>query len=598
MMKTTQTMLVAALLLCAAAPVLGQRPLEHTESLEILARLTSAKPETWLAAGTIEATHREYRAPKTTDQAKIDAAIQRATQAYQGGARRAVRSAKLAKLQLEALPFNVRYKMANEYTMRSNVLVRYDGERFYWSIDVVSRDDSVTPPSDLTGNYMTRNFRTGWHGHRIFSWNGREYTIYSASVKNAIVDASHRLPRAVNGPLTAGIVPWGRGPLSYENLRDADISTTEVSRDGTDLVEMAIELTNGSSMKLVLDPAKDYAVTSCTQPGPDDTIISSTYSAYEHLAGKWIPTTILIERYNVQTGELLASDKWDFLTVDAAVPGPEQFNVEYDADTVVEYYSPLSTKSAIFHYSNMADTHRLLAEHLTYAATSGRQTQNCATVAVKYTAARLGRSASDEVLARIVGDAGQTTLSDLQQSARQLGLHCRAIRADVATLKNLDDCQAILHIPGQEHFVVLDHVDEKYVWLADLSNSTFLYPQEATALARNWSAGTALLLSNHPITGSFHDIDDTALGAIAGGNGWSCTELLQEHDVDTCWETLYDCGGWFQYFYERWGCEPAASGTCSSGLLPSVSEVQCGWHPVYECQPIGDWYTYQMPACD
>ena len=597
-MKTAHTLFVVALLLCATLPALGQRPLEQAESLEILTRLTSAKPETWLAAGTIEATHHEYRAAQTTDQAEIDTAIQRATQAYQGGARRAVRSAKLAELQLEALPFNVRYKMANEYTMQSNVLVRYDGQRFYWSIDVLSRDDSVTPPSDLAGNYMAEHFNQDWHGQRVFSWNGREYTIYSASVKNAVVDASHRLPRAVNGPLTAGIVPWGRGPLSYANLSNADITTTEISRDGTTLIEMAIELTNGSSMTFVLDPAKDYVVTRGTQPGPDDTIVSSTYSGYQQIAGQWIPTGIVIERYDMETGELVASDKWDFLTLDAAVPGPEQFNIEYDPDTVVEYYSPRSAKSAIFHYSNMADTHHLLAEHLTYAAMNGRQTQNCATVAVKYTAARLGKSASDEVLARIVGDAGQTTLADLKQSARQLGLHCRAVKTDIDALKNLDTCRAILHLPGREHFVVLDHIDEEYVWLADLSNSTFLYPQEATALARNWSAGTALLLSNHPIAGSFIDIDDTALGAIAGGNGWSCTDKIQDEYADPCWETLYDCGGYFGYFYERWGCEQAPSGTCSNGWLPRLSEVQCGWHPVYDCQPVGNWYTYPMPACD
>jgi hypothetical protein len=591
-------MLIAILALCATVPALGQTPLQQAEPLEILEKLTSEKPETWIAGGTIEATHHEYRAAATTDQAEIDAAIQRATQAHETGTRKAIRSAKLAKLQLEALPFNVRYKMANEYTMQSDVVIRYDGERFYWSIDVVSRTDSVTPPSDLAGNYMAQYFNMGWHGRRIFSWNGREYTIYSASVKNAIVDASHRIPRAVNGPLTAGLIRWGRGHLSYENLSAADISTKEVTRDGNTQIEMNIEHANGSSMMVTLDPAKDYAVTHCTQPGRDETVVSSDYSGYRHVAGQWIPTTIRIEQYNAQTGELVASDKWEFLAVDAAVPGPEQFNVEYDPDTVVEYYSPLSAKAAIFHYSNMADTHRLLAERLTFAATSGRQAQNCATVAVKYTAARLGKATSDEALARIVGEHGQTTMSDLKNSAQSLGLHCRAVKTDVATLKNLPACQAILHIPGKNHFVVLDHVDGQYLWMADLSKNTFLYRQEASAMARDWSRGTALLLSDRPISGPLEDLDDSALSAITGGSGWSCTQKIQDYYADLCWETVYDCGGYFGWYYERWGCEPAASGTCSDDYLARLSEATCAFRIDYGCQTMGDWETYYMPACD
>jgi hypothetical protein len=311
-----------------------------------------------------------------------------------------------------------------------------------------------------------------------------------------------------------------------------------------------------------------------------------------------VPTNILIEKYDALTNRLVASDKWDVTSIDTDVPGPDQFKPEYQPDTVVEYFSPLSANSSIFRYSNMADTDRLLAERLTYTATQGDTPQNCATAAVRYTAARLGKSTSDKTLARMIDNHGQTTMADLKQSARRLGLHNRAVRTDVDTLKNLPDCQAILHIPDRNHFIVLDHFEDQYVWLVDLSNSKFLYRQQASLLPADWSSGVALLLSDRPIRGNFHDIDDTALNNIAGGDGWSCTQLYQEEYVETCWESLGDCGGWFAWYYQRWNCEWAPSGTCPYYDLPFVSEIRCSWDPFSGCKSTGDWYTTYNYACD
>ena len=42
-------------------------------------------------------------------------------------------------MKLDAIPFNVQYKLANEYSMSSREVVKYDGERFYWEITVNSR---------------------------------------------------------------------------------------------------------------------------------------------------------------------------------------------------------------------------------------------------------------------------------------------------------------------------------------------------------------------------------------------------------------------------------------------------------------------------
>jgi hypothetical protein len=153
-------------------------------------------------------------------------------------------------------------------------------------------------------------------------------------------------------------------------------------------------------------------------------------------------------------------------------------------------------------------------------------------------------------------------------------------------------------MPHHNHFVVLDHFEDDYVWLADLSNSKFLDRHEVSRFSGDWSSGVALLLSNQPIVGQFEDIGDNALDAIAGGNGWSCTSIIQQESVDFCWETMGDCGGYFTWHYERWGCEWAPSGSCPDYALAFYSEDECRWNPSQGCYGPGNWYTAYGTACD
>jgi len=599
-MKLAYITAALVLTLCTAAATNAQRSLESAEALEILEKLASRQPATWLPAGTIEARHREYRAPETTESAEIDAAIEQEVQEYQVRTDRIERTAEMQKLYLDAIPFNIRYKLANEYTMTSTVTVKYDGDRFYWEIDVSSRTDSVTPASELVGNYMLDRFDVNRHDRRVFVWDGQQYTIHTVSANHAIVDAANQLPHAVNGPLTAGIIPWGQGALSLDNLSTAEISAAEVVRDGITQIEMTIEPAKGSSLTCALDPAKDYAATSYTLIGLNNKVTSQYYSDYQQVAGNWVPTTILIEQHDLFSGRLLASDQWDLTVVDSHVPGAEQFDTAYRADTIIEYYSSVSTKASVYHYSNAADTDQLLAEHLTYTTTKSGPNQNCATVALKYAAAQLGKSIPDDKLAPLVAADGQTTLEDLKQLAQGQGLYCRAVRTDLATLRNLPDCQAILHIPGRNHFVVLDRVDDRDAWIVDLSKPMFYYRKDKSFLPLDWSEGTALLLSTRPVAGSLAEIDNRTLGTLSGGDGWTCTLLLQENSYILC--TMLgsdDCGGTFKWYYERWGCEAAPSGYCSTGMMARYAKDGCYWdwsRPT--CATMGNWIIAYMDACD
>ncbi len=569
------------------------------EVVEIVEKLTSSGRETWIPAGTIEATHREYKAPRTMDEAFIARSIEEKRSEYETSGGKAQRTAELQKMYLEAIPFNVRYALSNESSMTSSVVLKYDGDRFHWEVIIDSRSDSVTPSADLAGNYMVNYFNEDWNAKRVFAWDGQEYTIHAVSAGEAIVDASNRVPRVVAGPLTAGIVNWGSGPLSYGDLTAAKIAASEIDRDGDTQIELVVAPSGGSRWTFVLDPSKGYAVTSATMPS-GDVVTSYNCSGYRDVGGYWVPTSVTIEQRDIFTNRLLRSDEWELTAVDVDAPSAEAFNVAFGADTTIEYHSTVSAKASVYSYSNSVDTDLLLAERLTYAARQGKQRQNCATASLRYATAQLGKAPAKSQMAQLVDSDGQTTLHDIQQCAQSLGLYCRAVQTDLAALEDsLAGCKAILHIPEQNHFVVLDRVDERYAWIVDLANDRFYSRTDKGFLASNWSKGTALLLSNEPVEGQYIDVADNASRQIIGGDGWSCTLLLQEADAIPCDDDGQGgCYGYYQYYFQRWGCEPAPSGTCSGSIYARMAGSDCYTDPLNGCLVTGIWDWYGMYACN
>jgi len=141
-------------------------------------------------------------------------------------------------------------------------------------------------------------------------------------------------------------------------------------------------------------------------------------------------------------------------------------------------------------------------------------------------------------------------------------------------------------------------VDERGAWLVDLSNSTFYYRKDKAFLPMDWSEGTALLLSRTPISGAFDEIDSQTLATLSGGDGWSCTRLLQSEYVVYCTLTEDDCWGTFKWYWERWGCETAPSGSCTSQGLARYTADDCFFDTVLGCKNAGNWYSAYMLACD
>ena len=203
-----RTILTLLITMFFGGVVFADRPLERDEIVKIFETLTSQPKGTWIPSGTICAEHEEYGGPAIkVGPDEITERVEQEVDAYKGKPDKINPDLKLQHMKLDAIPYNVRYQLTNEYTMSSNVIVRYDGDRFYWEINVNSRTDSMQPTADLEDNYFVNKFDLGWNQKRVFAWDGNKYTIYFRPGNHAIITGTRG---NVNGPLTAGIIQIGR----------------------------------------------------------------------------------------------------------------------------------------------------------------------------------------------------------------------------------------------------------------------------------------------------------------------------------------------------------------------------------------------------
>ena len=599
-MKMRNIALTVTILLFVSSVSFADRQLDRAEILQIFQELTSQPRTTWIPAGTIEATHEEYGAPRITDANEIKSQMQQRVMDYLNNPNKRLRTEEFQKMRLDATPFNVRYELSNEHTMTSGVTLKYDGEKFYWETNIISRSDSVKPGKDLETNYLTDNFRGEWNAARIYVWDGQEYTVYNRAMNSAFVDSTTRIPRAVNGPLTAGIIPWGYGYYSYESLAAGETAAVEATVDGRLQIDLTLSYPSGSEMVFALDPAKDYAVIHYSKTTPGGTAKSGQFSDYQLVSGRWVPLTILLEQFEAGTKRLLARDLWNITAIDANTPGAESFEIEYEENTRIEHASVVTGRPAMYLYSESVDTDQLLTERLNYAASQGSGPQNCATASLKYAVAQLGKNVTDSQLASLVTEADKnTSLYAMKHLAEGLGLYCRAVQTDLNALRSLSNCQVILHMAGRGHFAVLASLDSDYVRIIDLASHKFYYRSRVEFFGMDWTDGTALLLSNDYISGNFNDIDESRLQTIVGASGYSCTDLLQEFDYITCVQIGGECVGSFVWFIERWGCE-LGDGDCTGDWMHRAWTSPCIEHPnnPAACTITGDWTIYYMWACD
>lgn len=597
---------VLAVLVFFSGTARADRTLERAEILQILEILTSQPKKTWIASGTIRARHEEYRAPQVTDPDEIAGRINQQVQAYLKNPNKLELTEKLQRMKLEAIPFNVRYKLSNEYTMNSNVIVQFDGTMFYWEIQVSSRTDSIKPPAELADNFLTDEFDLAWNQKRVFAWDGEKYTTYFRPGNHAIVTG---IPSGINGPLTAGVIPWGYGRYSYKNLSSAQSSAIEVEPNGQSEIHLSV-IEGDKEETFILDPAKKYAVKFYSVIVENTSMTVRNYSNYQLVNGNWCPGNIIIEQYDTTANpaKVMSRDIWDFTSVSNGGPEPTAFDIEYEYNALIEDYR-FGSKPLQFRYSSPQepsvrdiDVDELLQNRLEIAYSPDSQGQNCATASLKYVCEKLGLSPSWKELSQLVhGEQKSTNMFEMQQFVHNLGLNSLAIKTDLEALKGLNGCWAILHLPGDNHYVVLANIDDKYVRLIDLDKNKFYYRNRVEHFGSIW-ANAVLIVGDGPIgiKGNFARIDDSRLREITGAeNCQSCTDKIQNSGDSSCPDNGVpgSCGGCYTTYYERYGCERASSGSCyESSMLGSKSQP-CIEDEDLDCSGDGEWTGSSIEAC-
>ncbi len=599
--KNIVSSILISLLFCCNS--FADRNLSGSEITQLFQYLTSNPKTTWITAGTMEVTQEEYRAPITTNEQEILDAINVSVSNYQNDDQKAELDEKLQKMTLEAIPFNVRYRLSNEYTMKTTTVVRYDGVRYYCDITVNSRQDSVQVPSDLETNTCTEEFKMDWNGRKVISYDGDKYTSYNPTLNHALIDSTNAGPVGSVYLLRAGIINWGSNDLSYEKLTKSQSVAIEKVVDGHSQINLTVTNSDGTGSLFVLDSEKKNAPLSWVITEQDYTI-AHQYSGYKLISGSWVPTSITIEKFDKTTNKLMESNYLTITSMDGQTPSLADFNVDFKTSTLVEYFYDVAKPELIYYYSNSVNIPLLLAERKAYMATEGTHTQNCATESLQFAALQLGKDILNQKLSQLVNPLGDTTnMKDMEKYAENLGFYCKVVTTDIQTLKSLSGCQVILYIPGRKHFVLLDHVDQKYVWTIDLTQDKFYSRHDINFYNMSWTGGTALLISNQQISlpkGTV-EIPDERLVDYVGGSGWSCTYKIQNFHTIGC--ELLDpltCVGIYELYFRRYGCEAAESGDCPEDIFIQKITWPCiaQGHP-YTCAVIAeDEQDYYMWACN
>ena len=161
----------------------------------------------------------------------------------------------------------------------------------------------------------------------------------------------------------------------------------------------------------------------------------------------------------------------------------------------------------------------------------------------------------------------------------RLGLNSLAAKTDLATLKALGEHQIILHLPLENHYVVLGNIGDDYVRLIDLENNDFYYRRRIEQFESVWG-NTALIVSNRGVThkGGFARIDEGLLTEIVGAaNCQECNTKIQDANEHSCDPSTWPCRGYHEEIIERWGCASSATATgpCFESDIPGSLKETC-----------------------
>jgi len=547
--------------LTATGSLLADQLMEPSQTEQLVKQLTENPRQFWISQGMIQARHLEY------------------------------------------------YNFENTLK-ESTETMYYDGSRF--RLDVYLKDGLST--DDLSEKDRVQQFQQDLklNRNRIFIWDDEKYIQYYQSAGYAVIVTDPQTMPAENcgGPMTAGIIPWGYGDFTFSIIMSQDPKSYELS-DNTLLLEYVNETTTPAMhVSFVLAPSMDNAVLSYSIEN-EQALLRQTYESYTQVANQWVPSKILVERFDKRsTSPLLVSyEDWLFEMIDVSEFSDSLFTIKLENGTDVELKAAAGIKSFIYNASDRVDITKILEDKIALIGSQDSDSVNCATVAIQHIAKQYSKNILPSQLSALVSaETKKTTLFDMKKILENADLNCMAIATDIETLEKIPDCTVILHLDLSNHYVILDHVDEDGIWVIDLMNRKFYIKREIEDFLQEWNHGIALLVSDNPITppldAEFRYLQADEMSQIQGGDfgTYSCTDQLQIEEDIFCPEPMggFLCGGAYYAFYERYGCiEDENGGICTGKKMLSYQYVHCINDPYVQggCTTTSTWISRYMRAC-
>lgn len=469
-----------------------------------------------------------------------------------------------------------------------------DGVRFAWTIRITSDAKTLKLKDQDTRDFLE------WNRDRTFVWDGLTYTLYFRPGNHAIVyENPTSIPVDVNGPLTAGHIPWGQGVFRPENLSSKMTATEVQAKDGLH-IHLGLVLEDHSHIALILDPARGNAILSYTLIRLDGSRVVHTYDHHIQRQGRFIPTLILIDRYDA--AGLQTSDLWEITALDSTPPTEDHFTVAFEEKALVESYCSVLDKPVFYRYSRSRNIKPLFEKRLITGLKKQLHPQNCGTAAVETILSAYDIAAKDWELESLVdADSGQTSLYQIQEIFQKKGLFCLPVKTTLDGLGRFREAQVVLYLPHKKHFVVLDRIVKEDVWIVDLDRQTFYYSMDHEAFLQNW-AGIALVVSTQPLypAGQEKIIPEPVLRRIAGSADYSCGVLIQQYSVNFC-PGMFNgqCNGRYTEWFDRYLCQvDITGGFCEgTGIISSIYSPCTAKSGGTECTMANDFIARTLRSC-
>ncbi len=424
---------------------------------------------------------------------------------------------------------------------------------------------------------------------RIFVWDGQKRVQYYQSADYAVVttDEGGVSPQSC-GPMTAGIVPWGHGDLTHLVIMSQNPTASEFREDDRDKIQLQYvnnKISLDTLVSFVFDPSKNYALLSYSMEN-NEAMLRQTYDGYSQAGDQWVPSKILIERFDKRSGtpQLISYEDWQFETFDTSIPSNEVFSVKFKNGTMVELTAASNLKTFVYNASDQVDISKILEDKI--ALLQDPDSVNCATVAIQHIAKRFSKIILQPELAGLVSaDTKKTALSAMKKTLEEAGLNCMAVETNLETLEKMTGCTKVLYLSLSNHYVILDHIDEDGIWLIDLTSRKFYTRRNVDEFLQEWNNGVALLVSNEPITppldANFRYLQADEMAQIYGGDSfgkYSCTDMIQGDYHINCPDPIGGiiCVGAYYKFMKRFGCiEDENGGFCTGERWPGYEYSQC-----------------------